>query len=455
MSDITINYKGSTLGTMDASGTATIQTEGKYCEDDITLQYVKPSGGGEVPIKDVVFWDYDGTPLYSYTLTEANALTALPANPTHEGLTAEGWNWTLQDIKDQISECPGGTIDVGQTYIPNDNKTRIYITIPDGEPLTFYLRLGCSVTGNCTIDWGDGSTELTTQTGAKTYEHTYSAAGNYVIKLSVSSGTYNLAGSNSSSNRLYGNENNGYNRTRIKKIELGANVYLPDYALNSCMGLETITISKEVISFGIGVFGSAVYPLKALIFPKKDSSPGNYTNILGELYLLSVYSQPKNMPIIKRTNCKAIKRVTVTKAGFNQGGEFTGTGIEKAVFPTSGLTEIPSVFNGCNMLRNFTIPSSITTIGNESFKQCNSLSKIVIPSSVTTIGNSVFHSIGGLMEVHMQPTTPPSLGTNVFWGTSSELVIYVPYSEDHSVLNDYQTASNWLSYASKMQEEPQ
>ena len=46
MSDVTINYKGSSIATMDASGTKTLLTEGKYCEDDIEVVYVKPSGGG-------------------------------------------------------------------------------------------------------------------------------------------------------------------------------------------------------------------------------------------------------------------------------------------------------------------------------------------------------------------------------------------------------------------------
>ena len=45
MSDITISYKGADIATMDASGTKTLLTEGKYCEDDITLSYTKPSGG--------------------------------------------------------------------------------------------------------------------------------------------------------------------------------------------------------------------------------------------------------------------------------------------------------------------------------------------------------------------------------------------------------------------------
>lgn len=45
MSDIAINYKGSSIATMDASGTKTLLTSGKYCEADIIVQYTKPSGG--------------------------------------------------------------------------------------------------------------------------------------------------------------------------------------------------------------------------------------------------------------------------------------------------------------------------------------------------------------------------------------------------------------------------
>lgn len=43
MADITVSYKGSTIAEVSASGTTTLETAGKYCEDDITLQYVKPA----------------------------------------------------------------------------------------------------------------------------------------------------------------------------------------------------------------------------------------------------------------------------------------------------------------------------------------------------------------------------------------------------------------------------
>lgn len=43
MSDVVINYRGNSIATMDASGTKTLQTEGKYCDDDIEVVYTKPS----------------------------------------------------------------------------------------------------------------------------------------------------------------------------------------------------------------------------------------------------------------------------------------------------------------------------------------------------------------------------------------------------------------------------
>lgn len=41
MPDVNIYYKGESIVSMDASGTKTLQTSGKYCEDNITVQYTK------------------------------------------------------------------------------------------------------------------------------------------------------------------------------------------------------------------------------------------------------------------------------------------------------------------------------------------------------------------------------------------------------------------------------
>ena len=158
------------------------------------------AGGGEpVRAKDVNFIDYDGTVLYSYTVEEAAALTELPPLPEHSGLVCQGWNWSLDSIKSM-----GRAVEVGAMYITDDGKTRIYIHLEDGRTSPM---LGCCPNGTVTVDWGDG-TEPDTLTGTSTSTvkwtptHEYSAAGDYVIKLSVN-GKVGLAGSNSSDQYSY------------------------------------------------------------------------------------------------------------------------------------------------------------------------------------------------------------------------------------------------------------
>lgn len=47
MADVTLTYKGATIGELSESGSKTIETAGKYCEADILLEYVK--SGGSLP----------------------------------------------------------------------------------------------------------------------------------------------------------------------------------------------------------------------------------------------------------------------------------------------------------------------------------------------------------------------------------------------------------------------
>lgn len=43
MSEVNIKYKGSTIASMDASGTKTLQTSGKYCEGNVEVVYTRPT----------------------------------------------------------------------------------------------------------------------------------------------------------------------------------------------------------------------------------------------------------------------------------------------------------------------------------------------------------------------------------------------------------------------------
>ena len=75
--------------------------------------------------KEVNFLDYDGTILYSYTAAKFAALSSMPANPTHDGLTTQGWNWSLANAKAYVAKYRN--LNIGQMYVNDNGKTRIYI----------------------------------------------------------------------------------------------------------------------------------------------------------------------------------------------------------------------------------------------------------------------------------------------------------------------------------------
>jgi hypothetical protein len=63
MADVTLTYKGATIAELDDSGSKTLRTAGKFCEADIGVEYVKPSGGGSetetVEIEVSAYKSYD------------------------------------------------------------------------------------------------------------------------------------------------------------------------------------------------------------------------------------------------------------------------------------------------------------------------------------------------------------------------------------------------------------
>lgn len=47
--EIDITYKGSSIATLSTNGTLTLETEGTYCEDDITVSYTRKNGSATTP----------------------------------------------------------------------------------------------------------------------------------------------------------------------------------------------------------------------------------------------------------------------------------------------------------------------------------------------------------------------------------------------------------------------
>lgn len=131
--------------------------------------------GGSVSSKDINFYDGENI-VESWSLDELQSKTALPPNPTRDGLISQGWNFTLADLK-----ATNQAMNVGQMYITDDGATRFYIWLPSEDDLTACVRFTCSVSGGTTIEWGDGATTVSSGTSDKEYSHTYAATGYYTI----------------------------------------------------------------------------------------------------------------------------------------------------------------------------------------------------------------------------------------------------------------------------------
>ena len=448
------------------------------------------SGGGGYAPNDVNFFDYEGTIVYSCSAADFANLTAMPENPSHTdiGLTAQGWNWSLTNAKAYVAAY--GILDIGQMYVPTDGKTHIFLTLDADRPATrrtFELRFTASVNGGVKINWGDGSAvETSSGTSFKVYPHTYAANGDYEVTLEVTSGTLTFPGTDGNSGySLYGTraKNTIFGKQyMIRKVFFGNGIQtVGNYALYWCHLLSEVTIPHGVTTLGENAFYNNVN-LKYCTIPDTVTETGTYT--FSECYNLRYISLSRGLTDIKDRafyKCSGLQRVavpnTVTKLWpyafadchsitkialpnsiitMSSGSIYNEWSLREVTLPANLEGTIGTYAIGYNQsLTHIDIPAGVTKIDASAFDSCKGLTKITIPAAVATIGNSAFGSIFSIGEIHVKPETPPTLGSNVFYGAPSNCVIYVPYSADHSILAAYQAATNWSAYASMMVEEPQ
>lgn len=359
-------------------------------------------GGQSVARSDINFYDYDGTVIYSCTASEFAALTAMPSNPSHAGLTAQGWNWSLSDAKAYVAKY--GKLNIGQMYKTDDGSLRLYIRLDEGRLSPV---LGLCPNGTLTVNWGDGSaTEIMTGSSTSTLVylgHTYASAGDYVISASPSAGsTIGFSQRDSSSTILCKSQGDSVNDRRVY--------------LNSIYKIE---LSNSVTIIGAGAF-SHCRSLKSVVIPNSVTIIGAYAFMNN--YTLASVTIPDSV-------------TSISSSPFNN-----CSNLSTAIIPDSATSIGTSAFQNYYGLVSVILPDSAPSIGGSAFYSCSSLTSVIIPDSVTSIGGSAFYACYGLGFIKFTSTTPPTVQSSNAWtGLPTDCIIYVP----SGYLEDYEDATNF------------
>lgn len=114
-----------------------------------------------------------------------------------------------------------------------------------------------------------------------------------------------------------------------------------------------------------------------------------------------------------------------------------GSGLRRLSSP-NGVVYAWSIFRNCKKLTDVVLNEGLLWIGYETFRGCSALRQLTIPSTVTAIGDYAVYGIAGdPVVITMLGNVPPTVKNSSFYSAS---VIYVP----DAAYDDYLTA--WASY---------
>ena len=395
-----------------------------------------PGGGGttEVEEKDVNFYDYDGKRLYSYTKAEFLALSSLPSTPTHEGLTSQGWSWTLADAQTSVAEL--GELDIGHYVITSDGATKIYFSFTDEYRLSPYLCF--AVNGTATIDWGDNTTSTAIGTDLTTLvktQHTYATTGDYVISISGDEIRFKTTSTGSSQSMIFTMDDttttNLYENiytNAIYKIELGSNVTtLEGYGFGHLNSLKVITTSKNITSVQQQALAFCTF-LEFYLYPSVTTAGS-----------ASFYE------------CRALKRALFSKTTTSTNSSLFNYCYSLEKITTHNIALKSSAFANCYSLKKVVCNNTETSLQSSLFNNCRSLAYYKVESTTTRVRGAVFTGCLSLKLVDFTSLSAvPTLdNVNTFSNIPDDYIILVP----DDLYNSWITTNNWSSLTSHIMKE--
>ena len=244
-------------------------------------------------------------------------------------------------------------------------------------------------------------------------------------------------------------------RSYVKTVTIEDGVTsIGDYAFYGCTSLTSVTIGSSVTSIGSAAFcvctslssitiGSGVTSIGSYAFNSSTSltsitvSEGNtaYVSVDGVLYTYDMTT------LVRYPGGKTDTSFTIPESvtSIGESAFYYCTKLTSVTIP-DGVTSIGDyAFVDCSSLTSVTFGdiSALTSIGECAFYECTSLTSVTIGSSVTSIGSFAFCFCTSLTSITSMNTTPPTIDGSTFSDYSATL---------YAASTDYATANYWKDF---------
>lgn len=194
--------------------------------------------------------------------------------------------------------------------------------------------------------------------------------------------------------------------TALVKVHIGTGVKsIGDNAFLHCTSLSSLVIPDAVTTFGFAPFADCPF-LSEFIVTSNNSS---YKSVDGSIYSKDGKTIVAYAPGKMGTNFTIPD--TVTTIGDNA---FYGCNKLIGITIPDSVTSIGSyAFSNCDLLKSITFGNGVKTIGNGAFADCDMITNINIPASVTTVGEKAFYFCKSLKTITV-PAGVTSIGSRAF-----------------------------------------
>lgn len=415
MSDITIGYKGSTIASMNSSGTKILSTAGTWLEDDITIDYSRAS----MLVTETL--DEHGGTIVTITGDTVNLQTksVTPTASTQVLAPDSGYNGFASVVVNGDQNLISSNIINGASIFGINGTGAAWETAPES--------------------WATGLVDGTLSG---------SVYGSMVLKIN----TWAF-----------------YECSNLTGVSFSNCKYINQSAFQRCYSLTTASFPK-CISVGYSAFESC-HSLNNIFFP-------NCTVISAYAFCrcsnLTNASFPKCVTIEQTAfqNCINLSSIYFPKCTSIGNYAFYSCNLSSIYFPA--CTQIGnSAFTNCSNLVSAFFPNCITIYYN-AFQSCTSLTTISFPNCIIdyggfsdciklenvsfpkciSIAGYAFYNCTNLKSAYFLNTVVPSLGTSAFYNTpildSSYLGYYGSIYVLSSMVDKFKSATNWAAISSRI-----